>query len=456
MTTFSAMNISLSVLTFQHSGHVHQVFGASNFGPELSYEALQKSSCTTISSASGDSVFHDKSSYWHPAGFMESSNGTGYVRVPTNGHKIYYRDVGNAADLKADPFEFPAGFRMIAGDMTMRAANSDVLHQTITEWICHGNGQNKGDKGGMPSGFTDCASYPGLNAAIHFPHCWNGKDFDQSKPSAHVSYPEGDVQGGPCPSSHPHRLPHIFMENQFDIHSVVDQVKPGTFVLSQGDSTGFGFHADFFNGWDSGAIPDLFDNCPQGEWGNTDIGTCAAFKAGSAKGAACKLKSSFDENVNTPGDALPGCNPIVSTNPAPKMAVAALGMATTDCSAAGGSSSSSSGGSSNGASSGGSSNGSSNGSSSGGSGYNGDDDDTSSSSTAAAPPAYNVPSSSSSSTTLAVAYTPSPVIQIETEGANNYVYETVYKTVYAREAAPTPARHGHHAQHLRRHAKKHV
>ncbi|EME45202.1 hypothetical protein DOTSEDRAFT_128201 [Dothistroma septosporum NZE10] len=419
----------------QLSGHVHQIFGAVNFAPELDYDSLQQSTCTTISSASGDGVFHDKSSYWHPSLFAESSNATGYVRVPTNGHKIYYRDVGNAADQKASPFEFPAGFRMIAGDMTMRAANSDVDHQGITQWICHGSSQNEGDKGGIPSGVTDCPSYPGFNAAIHFPHCWNGKDFDQSDPTAHVSYPDGDVQGGPCPTSHPIRVPHIFMENQFDLHSVADQVKPDTFVLAQGDPTGFGFHADFFNGWDAGAIPQLIDSCAQGQWGNEDIGTCSAFTAGSTKGADCKLNTSFDENVDTPGKALPGCNPVVSTNPAPKLAVASLGKATTECSAGGSSSSSSSDDNS-------------------GSGYIGNDTGSSIASTSAATSAYNAPSSSLS-TTLSIAYKSSNTVK--TEVANNLAYETVYKTVYAREAVPTPARHGHdHAQHLRRHAKKHV
>ncbi|KAF2171744.1 hypothetical protein M409DRAFT_63346 [Zasmidium cellare ATCC 36951] len=424
------------------SAHVHQIFGASAFTSELSYDALQASECTTVGDASGDGNGADKSSYWHPALYMESANGTGYVRVPTSGHKLYYRDVGNDADKKADPFEFPKGYRMVAGNPFQRAAGSDAGSQGITQWMCHSSsGSSEGDKGGFPTDVSDCDAYPGFNGAIHYPHCWNGEDFDQSNPSAHYSYPEGDVQSGPCPSSHPIRLPHIFIENQFDLHSVVDQVKPNTFVLAQGDSTGFGWHMDFFNGWDEGAIPELMKSCPAPYYGNADIGTCPTFKKFDTKAADCKLKVTFDENVDTPGNDLPGCNPVQTTNPAVKMAVAALGEATDKCSASsGGSGSSGSSAPAYSASSAPASSASS-----------------APESSAGSAPAYEAPSSSASPTTLAT----SPVAITATaygdkNANNNVVYETQYVTVTARDL-PTPAaraaaleaRHGHALKHLK-------
>lgn len=223
--------------------HVHQVFGSNAFQPGLSYNALQRADCTTVSDASGHGNAADKSSYWHPALYMESKNGTGYVRVPTNGHKLYYKDAGSENDKKADPFEFPKGFRMIAGDALIRKPAFPVQRQNITQWVCHSSGPwNQGTYGGFPTGVQDCDAYPGFNGALHFPHCWNGKPFNQADPFAHVSYPNGDIENGECPSSHPIRLPHIFTENQFDLHSVVDQVKPDSFVLAQGDSTGTQSH----------------------------------------------------------------------------------------------------------------------------------------------------------------------------------------------------------------------
>lgn len=143
----------------------------------------------------------------------------------------------------------------------------------------------------------------------------------------------GDVSQGTCPSSHPTRLPHIFIENQFNLDSIADKVKPGSFVLAQGDNTGYGWHADFFSGWDDGAIPELFATCPQGSYGNEDIGLCPSFKKFSISNDDCKLKGFFKEKVDKPGKALPGCNPIVDTNPAPMFPTAPLGTYTTDCKA---------------------------------------------------------------------------------------------------------------------------
>ena len=71
-----------------------------------------------------------------------------------------------------------------------------------------------------------------------------------------MSFPVGgDAEAGPCPSSHPIRLPHIFMENNYDLSSLVGKFDPTSFVLSNGDPTGYSFHADFFNGWTPGILP---------------------------------------------------------------------------------------------------------------------------------------------------------------------------------------------------------
>lgn len=433
------------------AAHVHQVFGANGFSPDTSYDALQASDCTTVGSASGDGNAADKSSYWHPALYMEAKNGTGWVRVPTSGHKIYYRDAGSKNDQKADPFEFPKGFRMIAGNARMRAAASDTPRQNITQWICHSSGPwNQGTDGGFPTGVSDCDAYPGFNGAIHFPHCWNGKDFDQSDPNAHIAYPEDNIQDGACPSSHPIRLPHIFMENQFDLHSVVDQVKPDSFVLSQGDDTGYGFHIDFFNGWDSGAIPELMSSCPKPAYGNEDVGTCPSFKKFAIKQNACKLKRTYDENVDTPGNALPGCNPITKLNPAPKMIVAALGKAESTCAAAG------------------SGTGSGSGSSSAPS-YGGESSSAgvigaaptygsspSSSSSAPPPPAYSSTFATSASSSAAPVSTITEAPEGYIQQGDNVVWVTQVVTVTARDAAPTPdvalkARHAHALNHRRKH-----
>lgn len=312
------------------SQHVHQIFGSNAFAPEVSYESLQKADCTTVADASNQGNAADNSIYWHPALYMEASNGTGYIRVPTNGHKLYYKNAGTGTPR--DPFEFPHGFRMLAGDPFLRAAHPNLQRQNITQWICHqAVGMNQGTSGGFPTGVTNCPNVDGFNGAIHFPHCWNGGDFDPADPTAHVIYPSGDIENGACPPSHPTRLPHIFIENTFNLDAVYDAVKPDSFVLSQGDASGYGWHFDFFSGWKDGAIPALLAQCPQGSYGNEDIGTCPNFEPRSTPASECKLNTFFRENVNSPGKNLPGCNPIVDTNPAPQYVPAPRGVSSTHC-----------------------------------------------------------------------------------------------------------------------------
>ncbi|USW52695.1 hypothetical protein Slin15195_G060140 [Septoria linicola] len=434
------------------SAHTHQIFGASNAAPDMTYESLQKSDCSTVGNAAGDGNAQDKSVYWHPSLFAEAKDGSGYVRIPSGGHKMYYRDVGNAADKKADPFEFPKNFHMVAGDQTRRVANEDKQHQLITEWLCHTSGGiNEGvdQKSGFPENLENCDQYPGLGGSIHFPHCWNGKE-PKVNDNSHMSYPEGDVQAGPCPSSHPIRVPHIFMENFFDLKSVADKIEPNTFVLSQGDPTGYGYHADFFNGWDEGAIPALYDSCPQPYYGNSDIGTCPTFKGFSIKKADCKLKVHYKEDNDKPGEYLPGCNPITTKNPAPKMKAAELGVCSNECVPASAPNT--------------------------GNAYDSHNETESDDKKA---PSYKAPSVSlptygkatsaakdkAPATTLATAYSaPSPAAyanaaaDVVKDAAGNILYVTQVVTVTApgynkREAAPTPAAELKRNEHLHRHRR---
>lgn len=127
----------------QLSQHVHQIFGSDAFAPGVSYQSLQGADCTTVGDASGNGNAADKSNYWHPALFMEALDGSGYIRVPTNGHKMYYKNAGTGTQRQ--PFEFPQGFRMVAGNPFMRAPGTDA-QQHITQWICHSNGVSLIDK----------------------------------------------------------------------------------------------------------------------------------------------------------------------------------------------------------------------------------------------------------------------------------------------------------------------
>lgn len=324
------------------SQHTHQFFGSNAFAPNMSYESLLNSGCTTVADSSNRAITYDSSVYWHPAMFVKSNDGSGdWLKVPMNGHKLYYKDAGSTQDTKRDPFEFPDNFRMLTGNAMMRAPYTDVQQQNITQWICHdSSGTNQGTFGGFPTGVIDCDAVDGLNGAVHFPHCWNGQDFDQANPTAHITYPDGDIENGVCPSSHPTRLPHIFIENTFNIHNLSGKYEPNSFTLAMGDSTGYGWHMDFFNGWQHNAIPSLLSQCPQGAYGNEDVGTCPNFESRTTAADACTLPSYYPENVDSPGAALPGCNPVQTVNPALDYATAPLGTYSTNCQLASNSSSS--------------------------------------------------------------------------------------------------------------------
>ena len=232
---------------------------------------------------------------------------------------------------------------MVAGDPMVRSENSTDTspYGPGLEWFCHGNGtaQFPDVKAvGFPKGFTACPN--GFAASMTMPSCWSGKDFDPSNPSAHMAYPTADGING-CPITHrAARFPQIFVEywlniKTFDgLYTAEDQ----PFVLSMGDATGFGFHMDFLNGWQPGALNAAMKTCRPGNTDNPPLSdpTCFGNHGGvytDDEIKNCLLKPTVDEDsgwtypeIDNPQggaltyghvlDALPGCQTI-TTGPEP-------------------------------------------------------------------------------------------------------------------------------------------
>lgn len=152
---------------------------------------------------------------------------------------------------------------------------------------------------------------------IWFPFCTdnvNSGEFDPGNPSKHVRYGEGpNVDGGKCPSSHPYALPQIQLEVYFDTEKV--QRRGGRLVLAPGDTTGYGFHADFVNGWEGGE-KSLAEGiklnatgtgtvCGQGFGGKPCFDELSVERKNN-----CRVSQFRHEEVQTPGKHLPGCNPV--------------------------------------------------------------------------------------------------------------------------------------------------
>jgi hypothetical protein len=219
------------------SPHLHSFDGGDALSASMGFDTTQDSSCTTAR------IKPDKSLYWRPTLFFK--NETGFYRVPETASKTYYKSGDD--DKWANVTEFPEDFNMIAGDQMKR---SDGDNPAGVRWGCH-QPDGREDKifdPGFPTGFTSC-SY-GFASEATFPSCWNGKKMDPSQPSAHMAYPTTTSGVGieNCPTTHRvARFPTIFMEFWYDISSFDGQYSADSapWVLSTGDPTGYGFHADF-------------------------------------------------------------------------------------------------------------------------------------------------------------------------------------------------------------------
>ena len=98
----------------------------------------------------------------------------------------------------------------------------------------------------------------GIRIELMFPSCWNGKDSDSDDHKSHVAYPSL-VMDGTCPEGFETRLVSLFYETIWDTYAFKDY--DGYFALANGDPTGFGYHGDFMQAWDSGVLQEAIDTC---------------------------------------------------------------------------------------------------------------------------------------------------------------------------------------------------
>ncbi|CAF2122006.1 unnamed protein product [Rotaria magnacalcarata] len=309
------------------AGHVHKVMGGNHFSAGVKdqselelYEVTKSASCTTCS-------IHtvDNSNYWHPDLYYRWSNGT-FSLVPNGGLTVYYiaRTGIDGGPQHANPNwqPFPKGLRMVAGNPMRRNFNQSIIEHHAISFVCLTDF-------GMPSApetnrfQTDqyfCKN--GFRMQVFFPMCWNNKILDSPDHRSHMAYPS-HYNGGDCPPSHPVRLPGLFYEAFYSVDKFPHGQGTQPFVLSNGDPTGYGFHGDFVNGWDTDVLKAVIadDSCIAE---NTDHGNkpekCLPLKSfvKSRVDDDCELSRPIPltENIGMiePIDRLPGCNPITYSN----------------------------------------------------------------------------------------------------------------------------------------------
>jgi len=75
--------------------------------------------------------------------------------------------------------------------------------------------------------------------------CWDGKNLDSADHKSHISYPASGTMesGGPCPASHPVKIPQVMYEVMWDTRQFVDKAlwpenpKEQPLVWSSGDKS---------------------------------------------------------------------------------------------------------------------------------------------------------------------------------------------------------------------------
>ncbi|KAH9864776.1 hypothetical protein IAQ61_008721 [Plenodomus lingam] len=295
------------------SPHLHSFDGGNALSASTDFAETQTSTCSTAR------IKPDKSLYWRPSIFW-NGNGTGFHRVPEKSTKIYYK-FGDG-DKWANVTGFPENFNMMAGNPLKR---SDGENPAGVRWGCHNpdGGSTAIFSNGFPKGFSSC-DY-GLASEVTFPSCWNGDKLDPENPQAHMAYPSGFSGVGVenCPATHrAARFPTIFVEFWYDVSSFNGQYGPDEtpWVVSNGDPTGFGFHADFLNGWEKGVLEKAIGetggcNCGCG-CGQTEMEQCFGAenvnRDADGEFESCAAMTAMGNDATPVLDTLPGCNPLQS------------------------------------------------------------------------------------------------------------------------------------------------
>ncbi|KAF8158279.1 hypothetical protein B0H34DRAFT_846084 [Crassisporium funariophilum] len=300
------------------SNHVHTIHGGSNFAPNSTFDTLRASKCTSCL------VPQDMSNYWFPKLYFQDPQTKLFEPVPNGGLLVYYQNRGDGDKRNGGPGlkAFPPGFKMISGNPRSRSKKFAVgegsqgeLRERAVHWACLRYPSSAGyESDGFPT--TDCES--GLNARVHMPACWDGKNVDSPDHMAHVAYLSG-LDNGKCPSTHPVPLMKLFYEITWNVHDFASRWNPAVnkwpFVYATGDPTGYSWHADFQNGWDTNALQNAIDQCdnPNDETGSGKTEACRFLTVlPVAQADQCRTPAIVKETIDGKLAKLPGCNPIQS------------------------------------------------------------------------------------------------------------------------------------------------
>lgn len=287
------------------SPHVHQIIGgnAFNISMDPTVAPPELATCTTCTFA------EDFSNYWTAVLYFRARNGT-FKRVPQKGNvnfeqsnggmTIYY--IPTVSNGKGTVTAFKKGFRMIVGNPTYRTEDKAKQFRQLT-YTCL---QNMNTRSPETLDFPKKPCPAGIMVNVRFPTCWDGVNLDSPDHAQHVAYPSSGTfeNNGPCPSTHPVKIPQLFFETIFATEQFKDQsLWPADgsqpFVWSFGDATGYGNHGDYVFGWKGDSLQKAMDT-------NCNI-NCPPLKTQTiATGNKCAQSQKVKENIDGWLTELPG------------------------------------------------------------------------------------------------------------------------------------------------------
>lgn len=264
------------------ASHVHSVFGNALFGADITPQMLLdptgdwkdiKGKYNTTTSE----LIPNLSIYWAPSMYIVK-HGVHHL-VPSFArtyYRITLRSDGDTSRIHA----FPPFLRMIVGDASRKIAwASEDVHRDNIRWTLRTINRNStnylhhGDWSYLVNN-KDLANIDELELKLRFPECLavnscTGVPITESEDwRSHAAYISGwdhDRQSF-CPKTHPYQIPMLDLEVRYKLDPIrellgVDHVNDvSNWILSSGDKSGAGGHADFVNGWPTELMQNMIQN----------------------------------------------------------------------------------------------------------------------------------------------------------------------------------------------------